>query len=965
MWHSVYTWLLIVLAGASGLVVLWRRINSRRSDIGRPNVQPTVQVQSSNNVIGSSGCDLAPQSIQCNSVALSATEVTSLDFSIDAPVRSIESSPYPSEGARLNLVCDVNPRAPEEESRPEFNGCEDSTPPNERCMARSVQMPVMNSDNSDIRMLSDTGRTSNRWSQGCETEANGATAILTAGCHFEKSAVGDDSPAFSWEIDSEQGEDGEVQGPMKMRITKRSSGGRGEYEMSESFGQITPRDVIGCCIVFDLGNGLRINTGVRLLDRNGKRRLRIDATSGAEIHVHRQLAALLLMPYPARAETAWGRGSPVMETGHYGIENINLSHVEISEGRAIVAPEGLEISNCDEQVIIDCVNRMKTVKELWARCDDMSPIVGELFARHAASASRGTPIGPELEEIVTAIQKAAVSEACTRGMLGDERHDVLALIGDLFPERASVDINCDMAGPDSVSSTCSERLGDVETPTLAETSTVLRKDVTPAEPDVSCLNTVIAHEASHLDKAECDESKACPVASENDAPGELNPIPRTRRFQPQSRISRPRPRRSNRSIDDKIERACGVEVRLRFRTGGMISVSLLPRRREGFPDEIEALGLGEEPIFLTSLHETWFQDVIPKNLGAILRNGVAWRAEFEGTKANWLLSGRDLYVLGPRDEIGGFVSTPRLTLGEKHVVLCATEIHSEVADILRECCTSEPVRINSNDGLPGDWTGFRDVVPVIPLAVGESPDIFDALRPAPDLQISLRGGIRLQYSQWLSGFPPMIKLFGDYSNCTMPLTIDGIPAVQGEDDSFTCDGWDLPGEHVVVCEGQTRSYGLTIPEENWELWPAHGAGDACICGTIVGRIGGQTIRHAVVVPATNCLLLGKNPGEIYTCAQPHGVRNGQAVGAPPFHPVWAVPSSPLRVNKKAVRVIHLDFSGPVTSQFVPSKHLLRQWCDAVLNCNRKRLQLDTASPEHIADWKRCRDSARAIWRRPR
>ena len=52
-----------------------------------------------------------------------------------------------------------------------------------------------------------------------------------------------------------------------MRITKRSSGGRGKYEISEPFGPTTPRDLLNHTLVLDLGEGLRIPTGVVLLDR--------------------------------------------------------------------------------------------------------------------------------------------------------------------------------------------------------------------------------------------------------------------------------------------------------------------------------------------------------------------------------------------------------------------------------------------------------------------------------------------------------------------------------------------------------------------------------------------------------------------------------------------------------------------------------------------------------------------------
>jgi hypothetical protein len=64
-----------------------------------------------------------------------------------------------------------------------------------------------------------------------------------------------------------------------MRITKRSSGGRGEYEISENHLGVTPVHILDHQIILNLGDGLAIATGVRLLLRHGKRRLRISPQS--------------------------------------------------------------------------------------------------------------------------------------------------------------------------------------------------------------------------------------------------------------------------------------------------------------------------------------------------------------------------------------------------------------------------------------------------------------------------------------------------------------------------------------------------------------------------------------------------------------------------------------------------------------------------------------------------------------
>ena len=213
-----------------------------------------------------------------------------------------------------------------------------------------------------------------------------------------------------------------------MRITKRSSGGRGEYEISEPFGPTTPRDLLNHTLVLDLGEGLQIPTGVVLLDRNGKRRLRIDPSSGAQIHLHRQLAAALLMPYPARGETAWGTGEPVMESDSYGIGYIDLSHIELNQRIAIILPKRLEIANRDRHASISCSERLQQVRLLWERRESLPPGIAALLARHEHETARERPLGTASEIIVADLQRAAAGHARSLGLAARETADAVPFL---------------------------------------------------------------------------------------------------------------------------------------------------------------------------------------------------------------------------------------------------------------------------------------------------------------------------------------------------------------------------------------------------------------------------------------------------------------------------------------------------------------------------------------------------------
>jgi hypothetical protein len=415
---------------------------------------------------------------------------------------------------------------------------------------------------------------------------------------------------------------------------------------------------------------------------------------------------------------------------------------------------------------------------------------------------------------------------------------------------------------------------------------------------------------------------------------------------------------------------------LRSQTGGLAVVSLLPRRRDGLPAAVEVAGAGPARLQLSALREDWYQEVLLPSIGSVLRQGAEWYADLEGGRLRWSLSGRDLYVLGTSDDWSGYVSTPRLVLGDQHAVLCTKALLPQVEDLLRQCCGTLPQQFTAEDGLPEGWFGFRPVVPTQPLPLGTEPDILDALRPSPDVQIALRGGIRLQYGRWLAGYPPAIRLYGDLEHADPPV-IDGVAATRLPDGSFTAPGWDSIGDHAIACAGQTKSYSIVEPEEGWEAWPAYafssGRGQKLpvICGALVTAAAANLTASppAVLAPASNPILLGAEPGQIYRCPDRQDVRLPFSVASVPFEPVWALPADPIHADKKTARVLLMGTPQLPRTRAAPEraargKNVL-QWCRAILDCSRKGLAVEPADDQAGAAWRAFRDLARRIWRASR
>ncbi len=438
------------------------------------------------------------------------------------------------------------------------------------------------------------------------------------------------------------------------------------------------------------------------------------------------------------------------------------------------------------------------------------------------------------------------------------------------------------------------------------------------------------------------------------------------------------------------ERAMPVEVRLVFEKAGFCRVSLLPRRAAGMPVEFSVTGSGNPPDLL-ALQDEWYQDVILPDIARLLEEGIEWAGTLpDGRSARLSLSGRDLYVLARHSELNGFVSTPRLVLGEEHVVLCVAWRLPEVRAAIALTESPEPTALTSDNGVPTGWVGLRGVLPRRPTAPSPFGDVLDALRPLAEVEIALMGGIRIDRQTWLSGFPPTIRLRGDTSSINT-IEIDGHVATSAAD-GYVAPGWDSPGEHSVWCSSSTRTFAIRSGAEEWESWDAYvwSLGEisdadtatqsrAAICGVLVRppRASGSGSR-ATVVPASNPVLIGTRPGEIEFCTPRRDVRAGLCVGFPLFEPVWAIPADALHSDKRTARVLLIGPPRPVAEgeregeprstraggrapRDLAMGLRAHPWCMAILAASRKGLRTDPARAEIVTlwrDYKRCAKTLR-------
>jgi hypothetical protein len=418
-------------------------------------------------------------------------------------------------------------------------------------------------------------------------------------------------------------------------------------------------------------------------------------------------------------------------------------------------------------------------------------------------------------------------------------------------------------------------------------------------------------------------------------------------------------RRENEKVKEATpsEVSLGILVRLTFDRLGLCDIALLPERTSGLDNEVALKFRGMS--LLLEAQDDWYEDVHLGNIGSHLRDGVELKAVLADQRpARWLLTGRDLYVLARHPRASGFVSTNRLALGRSHVVLCPEELLPQVEAILKEAECEGYTKLAETDGIPSGWVGLRGVTPAKAIALDLGSDPFYAIKPAPDIEINLDGGICLRGSVWLSGYPPEIKLFGE-SGGAVKVLIDGKEAKRTSDDMLIVDGYDVPGQHTVYCQGLScsRTYSIEEGPDSWQRWPAYQFGQADVCGPLVQPAPDAAGSRAVTVPMSNPVLLGAQPGEIFYCSR-RGVARWK--GFVPFEVVWALPAQPLRCDKKSATILQLA-NAPVVPAKTRTKRGL-DWSIAILDASRKGLRVENGFPDTAARWREYKKMARNIWR---
>lgn len=397
---------------------------------------------------------------------------------------------------------------------------------------------------------------------------------------------------------------------------------------------------------------------------------------------------------------------------------------------------------------------------------------------------------------------------------------------------------------------------------------------------------------------------------------------------------------------------------------GFCRFQIVGRRPAGAPAELEAHG-GRRTVALSEVADDWYEVVGLNDLPVVMERGIRISASVaDGCEVNWALRGRDLYVLAGLQGISRFVSTTRLSIAEDQIVLCREGRAAEVQTILAEA-ECHGVQVHGREaGAPSGWVFFRPVNPSRSVAQIPGDDVLNLIRPIPDIEVRLEGGLWLRDSSWIAGYPPKIHIAGELPVGT-EVMIDGEAAEEREPRVYVTGSSGRPGSHAVWCAGKSASYEICEVDVRWEEWKADSFSRRVSGAAVAGAEKANEIL--ISVPTSNPVLIGANPGEVFRCDKRPG---RQWTGLVPFAVCWALPEDALHCDRRLRRVLLVKPIAPVHSvvwryRRKSASASILQWCHAIRDCQRKGLTLSPADESSEPLWREYKREARAVWRAAR
>lgn len=209
-----------------------------------------------------------------------------------------------------------------------------------------------------------------------------------------------------------------------MYIMKRLSGGRGEYEIAETHGDLYPHSLLDLELRPVVGRYGPRPTRIYLREQGRKLRLRIE--DGSTVHIHRQLAATAMLPKPTRDEATLEGGFPIVFLNRYVLRRLDFKGVELLPEVAQLTLGILEVDNGSASAQrFEFADRVARIERLHDRADVLPEALQKAVIAHRTLLEANRPLTKDAEDLVDRLMSLAQTEALHQGLEYDHGTDVL------------------------------------------------------------------------------------------------------------------------------------------------------------------------------------------------------------------------------------------------------------------------------------------------------------------------------------------------------------------------------------------------------------------------------------------------------------------------------------------------------------------------------------------------------------
>jgi putative restriction endonuclease len=224
-----------------------------------------------------------------------------------------------------------------------------------------------------------------------------------------------------------------------VEIHKRSSHGRGEYELAGAVSGLSTSDLLDLSLVIDTESSLgTIETGVVVRSQGGKPRLRLTGQNG--IHIQRQIEALLLMPKSTRDETQLVGGQPVVLADRYVLRRVAVVDAQINGSIATLKLGAIDCINDSGTHQIDFKNRIRDILRLYDNAMEFPIAVSSALSQHKHQVTATHSVGKSTEVLVKEIIRAAEEAARDSDAALIVGEDPVPLLLDLLRSKPTIEI---------------------------------------------------------------------------------------------------------------------------------------------------------------------------------------------------------------------------------------------------------------------------------------------------------------------------------------------------------------------------------------------------------------------------------------------------------------------------------------------------------------------------------------------